>query len=109
MIKIKSTNWIELIAILLLIVGIILTIISPSKIIFFMVILLSGFLSGQFIYKVKNSMPFKYYIIITAYLIGIIIGNSIRQYGTMIIPIIIYFIGTLITFKINEEKHKRKI
>lgn len=103
MFKIKSTNWIEIIALLLLVVGIILTIISPSKVIFLIVVFLSGLISGRFIYKVKNSMPFKYYIILTAYLIGIIIGNSLRNYGNLFLPIIIYFLGTIIAFKLSKK------
>lgn len=103
MLKIKSTNWIEILATIVLIIGLIITIISPSKVMFYIISLLSGLISGRVIYKTKNSMPAKYYFIITAYLVGLLIGNSIRQYGNIIWPIILYFTGTAIAYKLTEK------
>ncbi len=104
MIKIKSTNWVEVIAVIVLISGMVLSILSPSKVMFYIISFLSGSIFGRLIYRTQNSMPAKYYFIIIAYLVGLLIGNSIRQYGNIIWPIILFLSGTAVSFKLHQMR-----
>lgn len=104
MLKIKSTNWVEILSIIVLVIGMIITIFSPSKVMFYIISFLSGSIFGRLIYRTQKSMPAKYYFIITAYLIGLLIGNAIKQYGNIIWPIILFLSGTAISFKLHEMK-----
>jgi len=104
MINIKSINWVDIVSIFMLITGMILTFLSPSMIIFYIICLLSGTLFGRLLYKTKNTLQFKYYLIASAYLLGLLVGNFIKSYGLYIWPIIIFIFGIIISYKMTLKQ-----
>ena len=105
MINLKTTNWVEIVASIVLIFGLIITIISPSKITFYIIVILSGILSGILLKSNNNKQNFKFYFVITAYLGGIIFGNILRAYGKNIWPILLFIIGITITYYLYKNKN----
>lgn len=101
MINIKSTNWVEIISTFVLITGMILTFISPSRIMFYIICAFSGVLFARLLNKTKNGLQFKYYLMASSYLIGLIVGNFIKSYGSFMWPISLFILGFMINQKVK--------
>jgi lysylphosphatidylglycerol synthetase-like protein (DUF2156 family) len=96
-------GWVEFVSIVLLIFGFILALMSGSAVIYYIVAFLTGIFFGRLWHNTKNTFQFKYFLMVTFFMLGFIAGNIITRYGNPRITIFVYFIGILISYYINRK------
>lgn len=99
-------KWAELAFIVILIIGFIIALLSPSAVITYIVIFVSGLFAGRVIFERKGRGVFPYYIIIIGFLIGYLIG-AFR--GEREVIAVLFVLGTLIGYYIFEKGILRDI
>ncbi|MFH1439324.1 MAG: hypothetical protein ABIG89_02080 [Candidatus Woesearchaeota archaeon] len=107
MLKQKKANffdlqerWVEITSIFLLIVGFIVALWSRSAVVTYMVILLSGVISGRGLMSRKYSHKFYYFMIIIAYLIGFVLGSF---YGKTKYILVLFILGAYIGYVLHSR------
>ena len=93
-------NWGEFLFFVLLVIGFILAIASPSAVISYMVIFIVGLMSGRLLYERKNKLVFPYALIIIGFIIGYILGAF---YGNKMTILTLYLIGIWIGYQIFNK------
>ena len=94
-----STNWVELFAVLLAIIGFIISLIMENAFTSYGVILLVGVMTGRIIYLKKNSTK-AYLILITGLIAGYLIGV---RYGTVILNLTFFLLGNVISYMLHKK------
>lgn len=94
-------NWAEFFFFVLMVIGIIIAVSAPSAVISYIVIFLSGMMAGRIIYFRKTKLKTAYYIIIFGFLIGYLLGTI---YGSRKVVIILFFIGTLLSYYLFDKE-----
>jgi len=85
-------SWVEILFIVLLLIGIVLSVLAGNTIFSYIIISLSGLLFGRLLYEKRKSFLPAYYLIIFGFLIGYILGNYYaNRYLTM--GLFVLFIG----------------
>jgi signal transduction histidine kinase len=79
---------------------------SYSAFISYIVIFLSGMICGRLIYERKHNLTFPYYLIIIGFLIGFLLGT---YYGSKQIVVILFVLGTLISYHLHNKGYIRDI
>ncbi|MFT4343987.1 MAG: hypothetical protein ACMXYE_04540 [Candidatus Woesearchaeota archaeon] len=90
-------------ALILIIIGFVLAISTGSAMIYYIVALLAGIFFGRIWHQTKSEPQFKYFILITFFMIGFIIGNIFSRYGNYKVTIIVYLIGIAIGYTIDKQ------
>ena len=93
-------NWGEFLFFVLIIIGFILAIASPSAVISYMVIFIVGLMSGRLLYERKSKLVFPYALIIIGFIIGYILGAF---YGNKMTILTLYLIGIWIGYQIFNK------
>jgi len=99
-------NWMEFFFLVLMIIGILIALASPSAIISYAIIFLSGIFAGRLIYERRNKIQFPYFMIIAGFVIGYLIGI---YYGSRRIVIALFVIGAILSYKLYDKKILRDI
>ena len=94
-------NWMELFFFILMVIGILIAFTAPSAVISYAIIFLSGIFAGRLIYERKNKMQFPYFMVITGFVIGYLIGT---YYGSRRIVIALFVIGAILSYKLYDKK-----
>ena len=85
-------SWVEILFIVLLLIGIVLSVLSGNALFSFIIISLSGLLFGRLFFEKRKSFMPAYYLIAFGFLIGYIVGNVYaNRYIT--IGLFVLFIG----------------
>jgi len=93
-------SWAEFFFFVLMIIGFIIAIWAPSAFISYTVVFLSGLIGGRLIYDRKKKLTIPYYIIITGFLIGYLIGT---YYGNRKIIIVLFVLGILLSYHLHNK------
>lgn len=93
-------QWAELFTGILLLIGFLLSIITQSALINYIVIFLTGLMSGRFIFKRLGQPMFPFFLILFGFLIGYIVGAI--NFNKWII-ISLYIIGTYGSYKLHKH------
>jgi hypothetical protein len=93
-------NWGEFLFFVILVIGFILAIASPSAVISYLVIFIVGLMSGRLLYERKNKLVFPYTLIIIGFIIGYILGAF---YGNKMTILTLYLIGIWIGYQIFNK------
>lgn len=99
-------NWMEFFFLVLMIIGILIALASPSAVISYAIIFLSGMFAGRLIYERRNNIQFPYFMIIAGFVIGYLIGI---YYGSRRIVIALFVIGVILSYKLYDKKILRDI
>ena len=94
-------NWFESFFLVLVVIWIVIALSAPSAIISYAIIFLSGIFAGRLIYERKNKMQFPYFMVITGFVIGYLIGT---YYGSRRIVIALFVIGAILSYKLYDKK-----
>src|SRR3989344_8719618 len=90
-------NWMEFWFFVLMVMGIIIALASPSAFISYVIIFIAGFFGGRMIFDKRDFIKFPYYIIIAGFLIGYIIG---AYYGSAIAYAVLFTLGGITGYKV---------
>jgi len=103
-------NWVEYIALLLMITGFIIMqmnwIFSGSKVMTYLTILLGGMIVGRIFYKVDKDNRFRWFLISCGFLIGFMLG---AHYGRPTTIVILYLIGAYASFYIHDKGYIKSV
>ena len=94
-------NYWEFLFLALVVIGIVVALLSPSAVISYIIILISGIFAGRLIYSRKNKIRFPYFMIIAGFAIGYLIGV---YYGNKIIAALLFAIGAVLGYKLFDKK-----
>ena len=94
-------NWMEFFFVVLMFIGIFVALLSPSAVISYLIIFVSGMFAGRLIYERKNKIRFPYIMITAGFVIGYLIGV---YYGNRGIVIALFVIGAIFSYKLYDKK-----
>jgi len=93
-------NWAELFFFILLVIGFLLSIATPSAVISYFMIFSCGMMAGRLWFERKNKLIFPYFLIIVGFLIGYILGSF---YGSRKVILTLFVLGTLISYYLHDR------
>ncbi|MBI2652512.1 hypothetical protein HYX00_03510 [Candidatus Woesearchaeota archaeon] len=99
-------NWMEFFFLVLMVIGLIVALVTPSAVIGYILVFLSGFFAGRVLYERRNNIIFPFFIIIAGFVIGYLAG---MRYGERTIAAISFVIGAIVSYKLYSKKILRDI
>ena len=93
--------WMEFFFVVLMALGILIALASPSAVISYFIIFLAGMFAGRLIYIRKRNIQLPYLLIIAGFVIGYLIG---AYYGNKRLMIILFVIGSVFSYKLYDKK-----
>ena len=85
-------SWVEVLFIVLLLIGIVLSVFSGNAVFSYIIISLCGLLFGRLFYEKRKEFMPAYYLVAFGFLVGYIVGNYYAN-KTIIIGLFILFVG----------------
>ena len=92
-VKFFFKSWAEFFFFVLMVVGVIVSLASPSAVISYFIIFISGMMAGRILAWRQHSTHFAYLLIIMGFLIGFVIGS---YYGNRKVIIILFALGAFL-------------
>lgn len=99
-------NWMEFFFVVLMVIGILVALATPSAAISYVIIFLSGMFAGRVIYERRNNIQLPYFLIIAGFVIGYLIGV---YYGNRRVMIVLFVIGAILSYKLYDKKILRDV
>ena len=93
-------NWAEVFFFIILVIGFIIAILSPSAVISYITIFVCGVIAGRMLYERKGKGIFPYYIIIIGFLIGFILGS---YHGDKEVMTVLFVLGAIISYHVYNK------
>ena len=93
-------SWAETFFFILLVLGFVIAIMSPSAVVSYIVIFCCGLMGGRLIYHRRGKMQFPIFLIIIGFMLGFLIG---ALYGERKVMIILFILGTLLGYYLFEK------
>ncbi len=100
------TSWPEYFFIILLVIGIIFSFSIRNAFLMYLIIFLSGFISGNFIFHHRKSLKFPMAIILIGFIAGFIIGiKYVNPYLNMawLSIVLVFILGNAVNYTMNRE------
>ncbi|MBI2660535.1 hypothetical protein HYX07_05210 [Candidatus Woesearchaeota archaeon] len=98
--------WMEFFFVLLMIIGIVVALASPSAVISYFIIFVVGIFAGRLIYERRRNIQLPYFLIIAGFVIGYLIGV---YYGNKRLMIVLFVLGSIISYKLYDKKILRDV
>ncbi|MBW2983670.1 hypothetical protein KY361_01000 [Candidatus Woesearchaeota archaeon] len=99
-------KWAEVVFIIILVIGFVIALVSPSAAISYIVIFICGLFAGRVIYERKGRGMFPYFLIIIGFFIGYLIG---AYRGEREVMAVLFVLGGLIGYYIYDKGILRDI
>ncbi|MBU90435.1 hypothetical protein CMO94_02735 [Candidatus Woesearchaeota archaeon] len=101
-------SWAEFFFFVLMVLGLLVSLwaTSFSAVISYIVVFLSGMIGGRLLYERKKQLTIPYYIILTGFLIGYVIGT---YYGSRKVVIILFILGILLSYHLHNKGYIRDV
>ena len=96
----------EFFFLVVMIIGILIALSSPSAFISYIIAFLAGIFAGRIIYERKGKTSFPYIIIIAGFAIGYLLGI---YYGDRRITIVLFVAGAVLSYKLHDKKIFRDV
>ncbi len=96
-----SENWAEVLALVLLIIGFIISATSTNNLARYVIIFICGLIVGRAWFKRKKQIKIPSFIIILGFLIGYLLGS---YYQNKISLIIFFILGAILNYYLHEKK-----
>lgn len=93
-------RWVEFFFFCLLVIGFLFSLLVPSAVLSYLVIVACGMMAGRLFYQRKNKLMFPYFLIIVGFLIGFILG---AQYGDKIVIVTLFVIASFFGYYIHDK------
>ena len=93
-------NWAEIFFFILLVIGFVVALMSPSAVITYIVIFIYGLIAGRMVYERKGKGIFPYVIIIVGFVIGFLIG---AYRGEREVMSVLFILGTMIGYYVYDR------
>jgi len=94
------SNWSEIIFLVLLFVGIVFGIFSPSAVITYLIGFFSGAMSGRLMWERKEKFKAPYLLIVIGFVIGYVIGTF---HGDRRITFLLFVFGAVLTYYLYDR------
>ena len=101
-------NWAEILFFILMIVGLIVSLVSPSLFVSFIIVFLSGMIGGRLLYDRRKKLTFPYYLIIIGFLLGFIIGTFIVYQEASVVAVL-FVLGILFSYYLCRKGYLRDV
>lgn len=98
--------WMEFFFVLLMVIGIVVALASPSAVISYFIIFVVGIFAGRLIYERRRNIQLPYFLIIAGFVIGYLIGV---YYGNKRLMIVLFVLGSIISYKLYDKKILRDV
>jgi hypothetical protein len=101
-------SWAEFFFFVVMILGVVVSIwaTSYSAFISYVVVFLSGMIGGRLLYDRKKKLTIPYYIILTGFLIGYVIGT---YYGSRKVVVVLFVLGVLFSYHLYNKGYLRDL
>lgn len=99
-------DWAEIIGLILLVVGFILSLSTGSKVMSYLVITLSGLMFGRLWYRCRHTFKFTWALIIFGFLLGFLLGN---MYGSKITLVILFLVGIVVSYYLHDKHYLKSV
>jgi uncharacterized membrane protein len=96
-------NWPEYFFILLLLLGIIISLIVKQVWISYLIIAMSGLITGRIFYNDRHKQIFIVYFITFAYFVGYLIGNHYGLKANWAILLMFFVAGNLLSYRFHRK------
>jgi len=93
-------NWMEFFFFIVMVIGLLVALASPSAFISYVIIFLAGLVAGRLVYSIKHKIKLPYYMIIVGFVLGYLIGE---YYGSRKIAIAVFLIGAVASYKLSDK------
>lgn len=94
-------DWMEFFFVVLMSLGIIIALISPSAFISYIIIFFAGIFAGRLLYERKHKIQLPYIMIIAGFVIGYLLGV---YYGSKRLVIGLFVLGTIAGYILYDRK-----
>ncbi|MBI2654592.1 hypothetical protein HYX02_07365 [Candidatus Woesearchaeota archaeon] len=94
-------NWMEFFFVVVMIIGLLVALASPSATISYVIAFLSGMFAGRLVYERKNKIQLPYFLIIAGFVIGFAMGV---YYGSKWVVIGLFVLGGILSYKMYNKK-----
>lgn len=95
-------NWVDYVAIILLILGAAMAFIAGSKVLTILIVLLSSMVVGRIIYLKKTGHQLRLWCMIIAFLVGLIVGTRFLTYKAIIVT---FVVGAVMGYYIKKHHY----
>jgi hypothetical protein len=93
-------NWAEFFFFVLLVIGFLFSLLTPSAVLSYGLIFAAGMMGGRLLYERKNKLGFPYYLMLIGFLIGYLLGAF---YGNRNIMILLFVIGAFLSYYLHDS------
>jgi len=94
--------WVEYVALIVLFIGFFISMLSGSAFLSYLIIFLSGLLTGRILFQQRKALPFKYYILMFVFLLGYILGTNF-SFGSRKVIIIVFILSNVLSYYIHDR------
>lgn len=94
--------WVEYLALVVLFIGFFISLSAGSAFLSYLIIFLSGLLTGRILFQQRKALPFKYYILMLVFLIGYILGTYV-SFGSRKVIVIIFILSNILSYYIHDK------
>jgi len=95
-------SWMEGYFILFLLIGLWLSLSTSSAFVNYVIITISGLLSGRLMFRRKGLFKFAYVMIIIGFVLGFIFGS---YYGNRTIIVILFILANIVSYYLHDKKY----
>jgi len=96
--------WVEYVALIVLFTGFFISMSSGSAFLSYLVIFLSGLLTGRILFQQRKALPFKYYILMFVFLVGYILGTY-DSFGNRKVIVVVFILSNVLSYYIHDKKY----
>ena len=93
-------SWAEVFFFILLVIGFLFSLLTPSAVLSYALIFTAGMMGGRLIYERKDKLQFPYYLMIAGFLIGYLLGAF---YGNRNVMILLFVIGGFLSYYLHDS------
>ena len=94
--------WVEYVALVVLFIGFFISMSSGSAFLSYLVIFLSGLLTGRIVFQNRKALPFKYYILMLVFFVGYIIGTYV-SFGSRKVIVVVFILSNILSYYIHDK------
>jgi hypothetical protein len=94
-------HWTDIVALLVLVLGLVLSFISGSLVLTYIVAFLCGMVVGRYLYHRQHRLQLRFFYIILAFIVGFALG---ARYGNFKVIIFLFVVGAITGNYIHKKK-----
>lgn len=94
--------WVEYVALVVLFIGFFISMSSGSAFLSYIIIFLSGLLTGRILFQNRKALPFKYYILMLVFLVGYILGTYV-SFGSRKVIVVVFILSNILSYYIHDK------